>query len=395
MDTNRTTQGGMGTWCAGVLAGCLAVVATLEPALAAEPKGGSVWLISSHICPGGNRTDALHRDDDGTLWVGCGTNATGYGLFLSVDGGDRWAAAPIVPADALDQFRVNSISRGHDGALYVAGFRAADRDMVLRFNTAVTPFQVSETLVGVNQVGRSFHVGTYRELSDGAAIAESLNGVDLLYRKDASTGSSATGWTSRSLDTQILDMAVLNDKFYGAGGVINKPPVVFLPPRAVGAEPYEFEVLEPRTSNGWEGELWGLAVSPQRLVAVGVDQDDDDGKILVSSADPYDPNGYTEFSLSVVTGQPTFRSWARGVCMRGNRIVVVGERQPLSNGTGRVVMSTDGGASFQNITPAGVSSSVSKCLIEPDGTVVVAGAAGFVGILPGDPLIFGSGFEGP
>ena len=44
----------------------------------------------------------------------------------------------------------------------------------------------------------------------------------------------------------------------------------------------------------------------------------------------------------------------------------------------------------------GVSASVSKCVIEPDGTVVVAGAAGFIGIYEnsdGD-TIFANGFEG-
>src|SRR5690606_13740139 len=135
------------------------------------------------------------------------------------------------------------------------------------------------------------------------------------------------------------------------------------------------------TSVAWEGELWGLAVNDQRLVAVGVDQDNDIGKILVSSADPYNAAGYSELSLPDIVGSGGIGTWARGVCMQGDVIVVVGERQPLGSATGLVMRSTNGGASFQNITPPGVTGSVSKCLIEPAGSIVVAGAAGFIGIL--------------
>ena len=77
--------------------------------------------------------------------------------------------------------------------------------------------------------------------------------------------------------------------------------------------------------------------------------------------------------MSAITGDAA--TWARGVCMRNDRVVVVGERQPLGSGSGRVLISNDGGDSFADITPAGIAASVSRCVIEPDGTVVVAGAA--------------------
>lgn len=74
-----------------------------------DAERGAVWSTHNHGCNGGNHSDALHRDPDGTLWAGCGTNATGYGLFRSTGGGANWTAAPVSPADAFHEFRVNSI----------------------------------------------------------------------------------------------------------------------------------------------------------------------------------------------------------------------------------------------------------------------------------------------
>ncbi len=152
------------------------------------------WLVSFHNCPGAYRTDALHRDSDGTLWVGCGTAAEGYGLFYSEDGGGSWAAAPVTPASKLAKFRVSSIVRGSNGQLRIAGFNAETKEMVLSLNTTSKPFAVTPFLVSVAQVGRQFHVGTYVELADGRGIAESLNGHDLLYREPDTATSSASTW---------------------------------------------------------------------------------------------------------------------------------------------------------------------------------------------------------
>jgi hypothetical protein len=354
---------------------CMLAAAVSNAAADPGAAAGGPWSLHSHTCPGGNRTDALHRDADGTLWLGCGTNATGYGLFRSTDGGSGWQPAAVSPADAFDQFRVMSISRGHDGALYAAGFTAVQGSllMVQRVATGAAPFVASATLVGVNQVGRQFPVGSYRELADGRAIAEALNGTNLLYRPTAGTGSSAAAWTRELGTVQILDLVVHDDRFWGAGSLINQPPRVFLPPQAPASPPWQFQTLDLQPGNGWKGELWALAVNAHRLVAVGVNQDDDTGRIFVSGADPYQLSGYSELSMSAITGDAA--TWARGVCMRNDRVVVVGERQPLGSGSGRVLISNDGGDSFADITPAGIAASVSRCVIEPDGTVVVAGAA--------------------
>lgn len=352
-----------------------------------------LWVIAQHSCPGLNRTDALHRDPDGRLWVGCGSNVTGYGLSFSEDGGSSWSSPPLAVAGELDRFRVHAITRGANGALKIAGSEEGSRRMVLSLDTGRAPFSVALELEGVNQVGRLFPVGGYRELYDGSALAESNTGTPTLFNKAGSAGTSAADWVARSSVEQIADLVVYDDRFWGSGSRISEPPTLFLPPTDPSADPNELVMARPARSGNWTGELWGLAVNAERLVAVGVDQDNDDGKIFVSGRDVYDMDAYTELSVSTIIGKPDARTWARGVCMQGELVVVVGERQPLSAGTGLVLRSTDGGASFADITPDAVTATVSKCLIEPDGTLVVAGADGFIGLLLGDPEIFTDGFE--
>lgn len=347
------------------------------------------WTIRSHSCPGPNRTDALFVDDDGTLWVGCGTAATGYGLFSSKDQGLTWTQVLESPPGTLSKFRIFSIERGPDAELYVGGVNESDesKNRVVRIDTSADPVVVTPVLVSVPQLGRQFSVGTFRQLSDGRAVAESLNGTDALYRPTEGAGSSAEDWTivdvalsgGGAAALHILDLVVFDDRFYGAGSSISSPPYVFLPPRTA-SEPYALERIELPRTGAWTGEMWGVAANAERVVVVGVNQDDDTGRIYVSGDDPYEAASYKEINLSEVVGEATRKTWARGVCQKGDRVVVVGERQPLRGDTGLVVLSDDGGQTFVNMTPEGVTASVSKCTVLEDGTVIVAGAAGFVGV---------------
>jgi len=369
--------------------------------IASAVQAGGSWSTFTHSCPGTNRTDALHRDADGSLWVGCGTNAKGYGLHASFNGGVDWQKIEVTPSVLLNEFRVNSISRGHDGALYVAGFQSATATMVLRLDTTSNPpYPASVTLSGVTQGGgRQFTVGNYRELSDGRAIAESLNGSDLLYRPDAVTGSSAADWTvPDTLQGQIQSLVVHDDEFYASGSTITEPPRVFLPPQGAGSEPYEFERVD--LSSFWDGEMWGVAANDQQVALTGRDQTFGIGIILVSSGDPYDSANYLEYDILDIVDASATSSWGRGVCMSGERIVVVGERLPQGGNSGFAVASTDGGATFTDITPPSSlpPSTISRCTIAPNGLVIVAGSSGFVGfydgLVPGDS-IFSDRFSQP
>jgi len=365
-----------------------------------SPQASGQWSTQSHPCPGLSRTDALHRDPNGTLWVGCGTGQNGLGLFVSFDGGPSWSQVTTNPSGILDNFRVNTITRGHDGALYVGGVDTVIGSSlrVARLGTSgPMPYAMSPTLTATPQVGRQFTVGNYGELSDGRALAESLTGFDKLFRPAAGTPPAASNWIipGASLD-QFTQMVVHNDGFYAAGSRINVPPKVFLPPQNPGAQPWDLVevVLDP----SFDGEMWGIAVNDQRVVAVGIDQDTNTGMIYVSSGSPYVAANYQSHRLPDIIGTGGTGTWARGVCMRGDLIVVVGERQPLSSSTGRVMASSNGGVSFINITPPSPPETVSRCAIAPDGRVIVAGAAGFIGLWDGfvgggtDP-IFRSRFE--
>jgi hypothetical protein len=291
------------------------------------------------------------------------------------------------PEGEMAEFRVSAIARGEDGLLYAAGFDANDSDMILALDTSTSPMAVQEVLVAGGVVGTSFHVGSMALLSGGRIVAESLTGLGTLYREDDSVGSDGATWfdayywanAGSPPGYQMQDLVVLDDQLYGCGATIAEPPYVFLPPTDAAAEPWALQVRElPNT--GWTGEMWGVAATADRVAVVGVDQDGDVGKIYISGEDIYDAAGYAETNLTDIVGDSNLGTWARGVCMQGETIVVVGERQPLGSGTGLVLLSQDAGASFTNITPDDVTESVSKCTITDDGAIIVAGAGGLVGI---------------
>jgi len=107
---------------------------------------------------------------------------------------------------------------------------------------------------------------------------------------------------------------------------------------------------------------------------VGVDEDDDVGQIFVSGADPYDATGWTR--LRIDAWFPDAATSADGVCRQGDDIVVVGRFSVRAEGL--ALLSRDGGATWEDITPAGAPS-LSTCQIDLQGHVVVAGAGGALG----------------
>lgn len=381
-------------WKPIVLAGaCLAGTILTAPAHAISGD----WTLRSHPCLA-SQTNALHRDDDGTLWVGCGSGQVGRGLWRSDDQGQTWKIPETDVAEIIEFFRVFDISRGHDGWLYISGVdsRNGIAQRVIGLETSQgEPFQTKITLSATPQVGRQFTVGNYRELADGRALADSETGLDKLYRPSASTGAAASEWTIPSPTIEAFTQIVTHDNgFYASGSRIAIPPRIFLPPTAPGAQPWQFVelILNPVD----RGEMWGIAVNDKRVVAVGVDQDRNVGQIYVSDGDPYNASSYRNHLLPDIIGPGGVGTWARGVCMRDDLIVVVGERQPLGSTTGQVMASNDGGATFHDIRPAASVESVTKCTIAPNGMVTVAGAMGFIahfdGLMPGDP-IFRSRFQ--
>ena len=375
-------------WKPFVLAGaCLAGAVLGQPAHAISGD----WTIYSHPCIA-EQGNPLHRDSDGTLWVGCGAGASGFGLWRSDDQGQSWEIPDTDDGDIIRFFRVFDISRGHDGWLYVSGIdsRTGITQRVIGLNTSQgEPLETRIVLFTVPLVGRNFTVGNYRELPDGRALADSEQGLDKLYRPSATTGASAADWTQPQPSIEAFTQIVThNDGFYASGSRIAIRPRVFLPPTDPGAQPWQF--VEVILDNSFDGEMWGIAVNDSRVVAVGIDQDRNVGKIFVSSGDPYNASNYTQTNLTDIIGTGGNATWARGVCMRDDLIVVVGERQPLGSNSGQVMASNDGGTSFHDIKPTGSVSTVSNCTIAPNGMVTVTGSSGFIahfdGLMPPDRI---------
>ncbi|MCA9576265.1 MAG: hypothetical protein R3B40_22285 [Polyangiales bacterium] len=347
--------------------------------------GGSAWTVRTHPCPGINRTDAFHVDTDGTMWLGCGTGAVGDGLYRSDDEGVSWAIPATSPANILTSFRVDSVHRGADGLVYVAGTGSNDA-RVISLDTNSTPFAAAAVLTAGGTVDTTFTVSPFVTTASGAAFADSLNGHGALYRPNDTVGDDGTLWTeaqdweSDDSGHQILDLVALGERFVGCGSTIAEPPFVYLPSQEPGAELWEMTPVALVSGLGaYTGEMWGVAASDARVVVVGVDQDNDIGKIFVSGTDRYAAADYTQIDIdgllpTRVSGADS--TWARGVCMAGNRVVVVGEIQPLGAGdnSGFVLESTDGGATFTDVTPDGSPDTWSKCVIDGSGRILVAGA---------------------
>jgi hypothetical protein len=328
------------------------------------------WTFHTHPCSG-NRTDTLWVDPDGTAYVGCGSTTTGdQGFYLSTDGGETWSAPTTSPARYFNSWRVQDISRGPDGLLYVAGINTGNSHRVVSVNTNATPWAVELVLQSQPRVGFAFTVGSFRRNADGFAIAESLNGTDILYRtSDGGEWTDGSAWDDDFGGLQILQLVEHDGLFYGSGSRISQPPYLFIsrPP----AEGFGFRILELATGIGaFNGEMWGIAVDDGGIVVGGVNQSSGIGMIYALD------HGATETRvMDVSTFYPSDATWIRGVCRRGAELVAVGELSRRSDGI--VLRSTDNGATWNNITPAADSfPSMHRCQVVEAGVVWAAGADG-------------------
>jgi len=329
-----------------------------------------LWATYSHPCSG-NRTDTLWFDSDGqTGWVGCGSTTSGYGLFYTTNGGRSWSAPTTDPAGYFSGFRVDSVSRSSDGMLYVGGTGSGDR--VVQVDTSSSPMKVTPVFSSMGQTWNSFQVGTFRRTSSGLAVAESLTGVDLVWRADDNDDwHNGYGWWGSNDAVQILDMAAVDDQLFGCGSRISQPPYVFLPQADASSSSFAFDpvVLDEHVM----GEMWGIDADSSGIVVGGVNQGTSVGVVFTTSGDGRDPGEWTRTDVSSVVTD-TDATWIRGVCRRGQHVVAVGEYSRRSEGL--LIESQDGGATWSDHTPTG-SPTLSRCVILADDTLTVAGANGF------------------
>lgn len=333
------------------------------------------WTITRHTCSAVNRTDALWLDDDGTIWVGCGSDTTGLGLFFSDDGGATFDAPATTPRNFFSTWRVLSVSRSADGFLYVAGTNTANANqMVVRIEGGGTVAEVY-TAPARPQVGQKFTAGGFRRASDGHAMIESLTGSDTLSRAadgDAWTGGSA--YTDGSTH-QILDLTLDGDRFVAAGSTISEPPLYYAPANDP-TRPVAFNIVQLESGLGqYQGEMWAVAADDGHVLVGGVDQGQDVGRFYFARRDGTSIQGF----YADAEANRTNPTWVRGACMRDGQMAIVGEEQ-VANGEGFVLYSTDG-ASWTDITPGGsIPGAFSRCAFGADGALYVAGADNFMGV---------------
>ena len=352
----------------------------------ANNMSSSAWAVSAHPCAG-NRTDALHCDDDSTCYVGCGTTTTGRGMFVTTDGGATWSSVTSTPAGFFDSGRVNDIWRSPDNdLLYVSGeFNAGFR--VVSLDRAGT---VGEVFKKGNTVDFSFTAGNYRRNAEGRQIAESLTGVGIVY-KEMDGGDPQESWETGygfwqdqyPNGVQILDMDVHDGKFYAAGSTISQPPMVFLP----GWETeFDFDILALVDSGGlsaYSGEMWGIDVNDDGVTLGGVNQSAGRGVVysysFASDAPMNDRTSWTMVDL--ISLFPDNSTWIQGVC-RGPSNLVYAVGRESREGWGIVLRSTDGGQTFEDISPYTDGASKSdledmyRCHVTSDGGVIVTGTGG-------------------
>lgn len=333
--------------------------------------------LGQHPCTS-YRLNALHVEDDGqTMWLGCGEGAEGFGLFTSVDGGRTWDAPETAPFRYFDTFRVNHVTRSADGALYVAGTQNPGSVMVARVDTGAAPFSVTSVLERGTTVDNSFQVGTFWRAPSGAALAESLTGYGLLYRaSDSAPFVPVDGWANDAGSYQLLDTALHDGAFYGAGSTISDSFKVFVPPAEPGAG-FSLDVVDfPNT----KGEMWGVAVDDGGVAAAGVEQSTNHAVVITGPLGTSDASAFTLHDL-----RPVLRlddsSRLYGVCRRGDTILALGDYSRRSNGL--ALLSTNGGATFTEVTTGeerdGLASpTLDKCVIIGNNSAIVGGGGGFI-----------------
>ncbi|MFN3197164.1 MAG: hypothetical protein ACE366_01930 [Bradymonadia bacterium] len=357
-----------------------------------SPGPAGEWVITpTHPCPG-RVTHALHCEDDGTCWVGCGTGAEGRGLFTTTDQGDTWSAVESDPAGFFEGSRVTDVTRSADGLLYVAG----EHDNDLRVVSLNDAGEIGEVFRRGATTDFSFTPGSFRRNADGRAIAESLTGTDLVYRDGDgedpdpnSSWQSGRGFWSDTVPNgvQILDLQLHDDAFYAVGSTIAQPPMVFLPS---WDDTFGFDIVQLANEGpgAFTGELWGVAADDAGVVAGGVNQSRDVGVIFTLSfgegLEPTDPASWQMTDLSeAFADSPAWTdasTWVEGVCKGPGVIYAVG-RESRRN-FGFVIQSTDGGATWADVSVYGDDASrtamppLDRCVVV-DGTVYLAGNDGF------------------
>ena len=340
------------------------------------------WTLYTHPCVG-NRTDALWMDDSQNAYVGCGSTTEGQGLYQTSDGGSTWNMVSA-PNDFFASMRVNSISRGNDGNLYIGG-TGSNNARVVYLDPSHTLQEFYLKPDSGAQSWQTFQVGTFRTDANGRAVSESLTGSDVMYWPNGGTGEYIDGygwWNTSSIEgggAQILDLEVAGNQFYGVGSTISQPPYFFYEVDDGMGEVFSMSAVRLVSSglSDFIGEVWDIAIDTQGdFLLAGVNQDADTGVLWYNNnSAPYDTSDWTLINVGD-TISPDGGNATRfyGACRDGNTMVAVGDYS--QKGDGLVYYSTDGGATWSAPDTASEGIGVlSKCQIV-DNMVYIVGEGG-------------------
>lgn len=341
-----------------------------------ESTGGSVgplaWTEIGGPC-GGSATNAMWFDDPMTGFIGCGENAEGEGLFTTTDGAQTWE-------DNLrfGEVRIMDIRRDAEGVLHGAGIHQLDGYPVWTFEEggmidATGIYEPSDSaFLSVNQAEN------VAMTADGQILIDSLTGSTAAYRPAGGEFEEIPSLSEAVLEDpeagsyQVRRIVAHDNRFYAVGSLINDPARVHLPSQAQGAT-YHFQTVElqPETR---DGELLDMYVwDSQHMIVAGHDQSERFPLIyLVDGADPYDSGNWEKIEL--FDSGLDYQAGVNDIHVVGDTVVMVGEKIPTSAG-GFVVISEDGGRTFEDITPDGAGPFSAVWMFD-DGSMIVGGGGG-------------------
>lgn len=315
-------------------------------------------------------------DDRQHGFVGCGENAEGKGLFSTTDGGATWSSNV-----KFEQVRVVDIRRGPDKKLYGAGKDTVDKYSAWLIDESTANLKLNGLFVPGNNAYTKVDQGENIAVAeDGQMLVDSLTGNSAAYKPSGGTFEEIRNLNEASIadpenapNFQVRRVRAFNNRFFATGSTINEPAQVFLPSKLQGAT-YHFQplALQPSTQSG---ELLDLHIwSATSILAVGFDNSHDYPLLYLLDGDAYETTNWKQVEL--LDSGITYKGGIWSISVQGDVVVAAGEKIPSNEG-GFVVISTDRGSTWKDISPPGENKlppgPLSKIWLFPNGDIFVAG----------------------
>jgi len=338
-----------------------------------DQPASNTWTALSQPC-GGTKTDAMWFDDRNNGYIGCGTNGSGFGLFVTTDGGETWDEDPN-----FQEVRINDIFRAADGKLYATGTDTAGGFEVFEIDESGAQRQLVGLYTASNSAFTAVSQGENIAITqDGQMMVDSLTGNQTAYRNvgEANFTELNTFLAGGGTPEQMSRLIAFNNRFWGVGSVINMPATVYYPAAAPTAN-YEMNKIELQPSN-MDGELHDIHLwSETSGIVCGFDQSLRFPLIYTLNGDPSDINSWTKINLADSGIMYQGGAWKMAVI--GDVVVLVGQTFPSNDGF--VVFSADRGQTWNDLSPVFSDGSFAANLLTnvqffSDGTVLAAGESG-------------------